>query len=155
MTKKVDKIIVTNFAGLRSKYGAKGASAIRVAIKVLVNADKTRGLQTVVVGIDNKSQMKSLSAAPVTHPLDCRQNKNAIDAVYQALVPDYIMLLGSHDVIPHQDLKKPFFKGRTGDDPDKFAWGPPFGKTGRDDASSDDGSGRRRRDCPNVPPHDR
>ena len=33
------------------------------------------------------------------------------------------MILGSIDVIPHQDLKNPLYDGPKGDDPDEFAYG--------------------------------
>src|SRR5262249_50907422 len=46
-----------------------------------------------------------------------------IDKVYASLAPDYLMILGSVDVIPHQDLKNPLYDGPTGDDPDEFAYG--------------------------------
>ena len=40
-------------------------------------------------------------------PTSPRQNKRAIDAVAKQLRPDYLMLLGSVDVIPHQDMRNP------------------------------------------------
>jgi hypothetical protein len=45
----------------------------------------------------------------VTDPTDQVQNKNTIDFLYKAHNPDYVMLLGSQDVIPHQDLTNPLF----------------------------------------------
>ncbi len=123
MADKIDKIIVTNFAALRAKYSGVGITAIRAAIRTLIAADKKRGLRSMLIDIGNRTQMRSLSTAPVTRPQNHRQNKQAIDGVYRALTPDYIMLLGSRDVIPHQDLKNPLFTKAHGDDPDKYAWG--------------------------------
>ncbi|MET4390635.1 hypothetical protein ABIB73_006417 [Bradyrhizobium sp. F1.4.3] len=123
MPTKIDKVIVTHFGQLRSKYGAAGLRAIRAAIRTLQRADRTRGLQTSVIGLDETSRMRSLRGRAMTKADDSKQAKGAIDAIYRTLTPDYIMILGSHDVVPHQDLKNPLFKGRGGDDPDKFAWG--------------------------------
>ena len=121
MPVKVDKVVITNFAALKTKYGPRGLKAIRAAVTRLVAADKRRGLKTVLVDLDSKSGMKSV--ARVMDHRSCRQNKEAIDGIYRALTPDYIMILGSRDVIPHQDIKNPLFTKRNGDDPDQFAWG--------------------------------
>ena len=123
MPAKIDKVVISNFAALKDKYGSRGLRAIRAAVARLIAADKGRGLNTVLVDVDSKAKMKSLSAARVIDHRNCRQNKEAIDGVYKALMPDYIMILGSRDVIPHQDMKNPLFTKRNGDDPDQFAWG--------------------------------
>ena len=44
----------------------------------------------------------------------------AIDAVCTAFVPDYLVILGATDVVPHQDLRNPMFGS---DDPDEFDFG--------------------------------
>src|SRR6185295_18546805 len=41
----------------------------------------------------------------------------------EALAPDYMMILGAIDVIPHQDLKNPLFSTDPDGDDDKFAYG--------------------------------
>ncbi|MFO1061993.1 MAG: hypothetical protein U1E53_34105 [Dongiaceae bacterium] len=125
MATKIDKVIVTNLAALRAKYGAAGLTRLQKAVNALVAADRGRGLVTQLVGLDDKTDMGRLSATPVTDPADARQNKTAIDAVYRGLAPDYLMLLGAVDVIPHQDLKNPLYTGGTGpeDDVDPLALG--------------------------------
>jgi hypothetical protein len=123
MANKIDKVIVTSLARLRAKYSQRGLMAIRGALAALRRADARRGLGTTIVSVDDVSQMRALGARPATNPLDVKQAKAAIDGIYRALTPDYIMILGAHDVIPHQDISNPLFRGRTGDDPDKFAWG--------------------------------
>jgi hypothetical protein len=52
-----------------------------------------------------------------------KQNKTAVDGVFRSVAPDYIMLLGATDVIPHQDMKNPLYTSPTGDDPDPIAYG--------------------------------
>lgn len=104
-----DKVIVTNITALKDKYGATGLSKIHTAIKRLIAADKKREISTVLVALDNKKEMSAVQGTAVDDPLDPRQNKNAIDAVFNALTPDYLMILGAIDVVPHQDLKNPLF----------------------------------------------
>jgi len=101
-----DKVIVTNLAVLKQKYGA-GFKKIHAAIQALIAADKARGIRTRLVALDDPGAMKKLKAPPVVKPRNPMQNKQAIDGVYRALLPDYVLLLGATDVIPHQDLKNP------------------------------------------------
>lgn len=116
----MDKVIITNFDALTAKYRSSGLSKIKSALKKLIAADKKRGLETIVVALDNAAQMKKLNAPVVTDPKSERQNKRAVDAINKALAPSYIMLLGSIDVIPHQSLANPVFDGDQ--DPDRFAY---------------------------------
>lgn len=104
----IDKLIVTNLSVLRKKYGA-GMQRILNAVNALITADQRRGLRTVLIGLDNARTMHALRAKRVTTPGDRRQVKNAIDDVYRAVQPDYLVILGSYDVIPHQHLKDPMF----------------------------------------------
>jgi hypothetical protein len=120
---KIDKLILTNLGALKSKYGAKGVQQIQAALRDLIAADKRRGLETRLIGLDDSSAMSAFSLLPVTDPTDPSRNKSAVDGLYRALAPDYVVLLGSIDVIPHQDMKNPLYSGATGDDPDEFAYG--------------------------------
>ena len=115
-----DKVIVTNVGAMKVKYGS-GYSQITKAVRRLVAADKKRGLKTRLVALDNSRSMKLLKAKPVLDARDCRQNKTAIDGVFAALTPDYLVLLGAVDVIPHQDLVNPVPFDPEGD-ADRTAW---------------------------------
>jgi hypothetical protein len=115
-----DKIIVTNLSRLKAKYGASGVTGIKAAVGKLIAADKKRGLDTRLVSLDDAPAMKKLASPPVTRPADPRQNKQAIDGVCKKLSPDYLVILGAPDVIPHQDLRNPVFDPP--DDPDEFAF---------------------------------
>lgn len=106
-----DKVIITNLSALKEKYRASGVMAIKKAIRSLIAADKKRGLNTTLVALDDAKQMEKLNAPAVKAPADAKQNKRAIDGVYQASRPDYLMLLGATDVIPHQDLRNPLNDG--------------------------------------------
>lgn len=116
-----DKIIVTNRSALARKYGSKGLASIRKALTALIAADKKRGIQSRVVYLDNKARMKKLGGKAVMNPDDPRENKTAIDAVFKSLNPDYLMILGAPDVVPHQDLDNPAYKPP--EDDDNSAWG--------------------------------
>lgn len=116
-----DKIIVTHRGALTSKYGAKGLARIRKALSVLIAADKKRGIKSHVVYLDDAAVMKKLKAKPMEVATDRRAAKTAIDGVYRTLNPDYLMILGAPDVVPHQNLVNPVFSA--GDDDDQYASG--------------------------------
>lgn len=115
-----DKVIVSNRSALVAKYGNSGLTAIKSALSKLKAADRQRGLITRVVYLDDSAAMKKLGGKAVSNRLDPRQVKTAIDAVCKALNPDYLMILGSVDVVPHQDVRNPLFE--PGEDDDAQAW---------------------------------
>ena len=67
--------------------------------------------------------MKKLKATAVQDAVDPQQNKRAIDGVCHALIPDYLMILGAIDVIPHQQLRNPLYTTNPDGDTDQFAYG--------------------------------
>lgn len=123
-----DKVIVTNRRVLDAKYGS-GVTVVDAAVAGVVAADLARGILTRVLDLSDPVQMAALAVTglpwlpagapdpvPVTDPTDCAQNKAAIDAIYRAMLPDYLVLLGSIDVIPHQDVVNPVFSPGVDDD---------------------------------------
>ena len=100
------KIVVTNQTALTHKYGVAGWASIRRALTALGAADAARGITTQVVCIDVASDMAAYRAVPVASPTDERGAKDAIDAVSTGS-PDYILVLGAPDVVPHQSLGNP------------------------------------------------
>ncbi len=119
---RVHKVIVTNATALRRKYGDGGLKAIRRAVNRLIIADKNRGLITIMIALDDAARIKKFAAPAVIDPADAMQNKTAIDTVYRHFAPDYLMILGSIDIVPHQDLKNPLYSPPNGDT-DVFAHG--------------------------------
>jgi hypothetical protein len=111
-----DKVIATNRGALRAKYGAAGLEAIRKAVADLVAADATRGLRSRLVFLDDAATMKRFGGRAVTDAMDPRQNKAAVDAIWRKANPEYLMILGAPDVVPHQDMANPI---AAGDDPDR------------------------------------
>ena len=115
----VDKLIVTNRAALRRKYGARGLAKVTACVKALIAADRKRGLITRVIAVDSAAMKRY--GPRVTNSTSASQNKRAIDALHRALRPHYLLILGSIDVVPHQDPKNPVFVDDQEDDP--VAWG--------------------------------
>jgi hypothetical protein len=125
-----DKIIVSNSAALIAKYGDAGFSKVKTSIKNLIAADLKRGIKTRLVYLDNAATMKSFRGVAVNDRISPRQNKEAIDAIFRATNPEYLMILGAPDVVPHQDVVNPTFDPL--DDPDKYAYGDlPYACDGR------------------------
>ena len=103
------------------KYGRQGVAKIRQALRALSAADGKRGIKTRVVYLDDAKVMKKLGGKPVANAVDPRENKQAIDGIFTSINPDYLMILGAPDVVPHQDLANPVYQQDGDDDP--TAWG--------------------------------
>lgn len=90
------KIVITNGSVIDDKYQGR-AQDVWDALDRLIAADAARGIQTSVARIDQQG---------VVDPQDATQAKAAIDALLTP-APDYAMLLGGPDVIPHVALDNP------------------------------------------------
>ena len=96
-----DKIIVSNRSALLKKYTEQELRLIEDAVDDLIASDDERGISTRLVYLDDKAAMRDVGARPVRGPADTRGNKDAIDKLYKRYTPDYIMILGAPDVVPH------------------------------------------------------
>ena len=94
------KILVTNRAALVAKYGTSGVKQIEKAVASLIAADRPRGMNTRLIYLDGAS----LGNKRVTRPGDAVENKTAVDAVAKKHRPEYLVILGSHDAVPYQEL---------------------------------------------------
>lgn len=103
------KVLLSHRGALTAKYGAAGLSRIRSAARGLAASDKARGLTTRLVFLDDKRTASRLGLSPVADPADARGAKAFVDGVDEAWTPDYLMLLGSVDVVPMQPLTNPLF----------------------------------------------
>lgn len=117
-----DKLIVSHRRALKAKYGAGGFATVQTAVRALIAADRQRGIRSRLVFLDDAAAMKKLKARPITAASSPRQAKVAIDAVFRATDPEYLMILGAPDVVPQQDLTNPLYSPPD-DDPDACAWG--------------------------------
>jgi len=111
-----DKIIVSHADALKRKYGAPGLAKIREALDRLVESDARHHLRTKVVFMDRVNDMR-LRGKPLGPTPTPRQAKMAVDAIYEAEHPDYLMILGAQDVVPFQLLDNPLWE-EGGDDDD-------------------------------------
>ncbi len=109
------KAIITNKSALKEKYKAAGFKVVEKAIARLVRADRKRGVTSEVFFVDDKTTMEGVGGNPVTNAASPKANKEAIDDICEAHAPDYVLLLGAPDVVPHQPLRNPV---RNGGDPD-------------------------------------
>jgi hypothetical protein len=116
-----DKIIVSNRSALTAKYGKTGLARVEAAMAALIAADKARGIRSRLVYLDNVAAMEKAKGKAVTIASSPRQNKEAIDAVFDSTDPEYLMILGAPDVVPHQDLKNLQYK--KDHDDDRYAYG--------------------------------
>jgi hypothetical protein len=105
---EIDKVIITNMGALRDKYG-KSMPRIERAMKRLVEADEKRGIESKVVALDAAPDMEAVRGRAVADKDDQKQVKNAVDAISKFYRPDYMMILGAPDVVPHQDLRNPVY----------------------------------------------
>jgi len=94
---KLDKIIITNMGALKEKYGEK-FGRVEQAIQRLITAEQKRGLDTMLVAIDSEADMAEVHGEAVKEEDDQRAVKKAIDAMFDAYEPDYIMILGAQDM---------------------------------------------------------
>jgi hypothetical protein len=116
-----DKLIVTNRAALEEKYGKAGLARIKSAVDALIAADAARDIKSRLVYLDDAVAMKRYKAKPVKICTNPRQNKDAIDAIFRSDNPEYLLILGAPDVVPHQNLSNPVYDPENDDD--KYAWG--------------------------------
>lgn len=103
---RIDKLIVTHRAALKAKYGGR-RSDVLAALKRLVAADAGRGLRSKLVYLDDAAALRAAKGKPATDPADERAAKAAVDALHRHHRPDYLLIVGAWDVVPHIALRNP------------------------------------------------
>jgi hypothetical protein len=99
----IDKLIISNKTALQKKYKTDFPK-IESLLKKIVSADKSKGLSTKYIFIDDVASMKSGKARVVTKTSNEKENKNAIDDLFLFFKPDYLLIFGAGDIIPFQKL---------------------------------------------------
>jgi hypothetical protein len=92
------KVILVNGGALDSKYAGKSA-LVWNAVDDLIAADQARGIESQLVKLDDAAG--PVGEAAIADRGDWRQAKAAVDVTAAALSPDYLMLLGGPDLLPH------------------------------------------------------
>lgn len=103
----IDKLVLSHRGALQAKYQAAGFKQIESALKALVAADKKRGLVTQVLYLDDAAALTPLGAKAMKTRSSASQAKAAVDALFKALAPHYLVLIGAPDVVPMVALKNP------------------------------------------------
>ena len=112
---ELDKVIITNRRALEGKYGS-AMPRIEKGIQSLISADKKRGLEARLMLMDSAVQMSEVHGKEVKDKDDQAQVKAAVDSICKAYHPDYVLILGAPDIVPHQDLKNPAYDAQGDDD---------------------------------------
>ena len=103
------KLAVTVRSALASKYTADALKKIDAAVDGWIAAEKARGINTVLVGLDAKKDMEGQGLQPIQGKVTALKAKKAIDALAKKLSPDYIVILGGDDVVPQFHVPNPSF----------------------------------------------
>lgn len=130
------KLIVTHRGRLVKKYGTAGADTIDAAVAALAAADTARGLETHYVHLDVAGEVQPFGATPVSSTPAASRCKKAIDTIFPSLTPDYLVLLGSDDVMPHFRVPNPVLLRPGGDGDEKVPTDNPYATSLRFDPSS-------------------
>lgn len=104
----MNTVWITNYVALRSKYGQSGADEIWNAIKLAAAPGDKR---------INLANPGTVPFPAVTTATSSKQNKDAVDRIYQHFSPNYIAIVGAQDVVAFQKLKNPC------NDEDGSVWG--------------------------------
>jgi hypothetical protein len=96
-----NKLIVTHRGNLLAKYGEAGVADIEDAVAKLVEADTNRGIRSQFVHLDDADEVKHYQSKKVPRLPTAASCKRVIDKICSVLTPDYVVLLGADDVIPH------------------------------------------------------
>ncbi len=99
------KVIITSKTNLQNKYEKK-FTAVDKLLRQLAASDKKRQLDTHIIYIDDKTSCKKVGIKPVA-AVTKQSAKEAVDAVARKLNPAYILLFGSQDIFPFQEVKNP------------------------------------------------
>ena len=99
------KLIISCKKPLTSKYGAD-LKKVDALLAKLAAADKSKAITTKIVYIDDPASAAKagISVAASNSEKDC---KNAVDALYKKLKPDYILLFGAQDIVPFVSIVNP------------------------------------------------
>jgi hypothetical protein len=109
------KLSVTIGKRLVAKYGAAGSKSIDAAIRAWSAAATPLGFKTIHLPLDDANAMARYKVRPLRGAVTPVKVKRVIDALFAALHPDYLVLIGSGDVIPFFEVTNP--SSRQDDEP--------------------------------------
>jgi hypothetical protein len=100
------KLIISCKNPLTLKYGAANFKKVDALLAKLAAADKNKKITTRIVYIDDAASAAK-AGIPVFASTTEKDCKNAVDALYTQLKPDYIVLFGAQDIVPFVTLVNP------------------------------------------------
>jgi hypothetical protein len=110
------KLSITVRSALVKKYSAPALAGIDAAVAAWIQADAARAIRTVHLAIDDAAAMKPYKVAPLTGAVTPGKVKAVLDALVAQLAPEYIVLFGSDDIVPHFVVDNPSIDKKAGDD---------------------------------------
>jgi ketosteroid isomerase-like protein len=109
------KLSVTIRKRLLAKYGRSGVKSIDAAIRAWSAANAAQGFKTVHVALDDAAALAKHGVRPLRGAVTAAKAKRVVDALFAALTPDYLVLIGSGDVVPFFEVVNP--SARQDDEP--------------------------------------
>ena len=97
------KVVISSKTNLVAKYNASNFIEIDKHLKALIKADAARNVFTKIVYIDDKDSAKSLSIKNVER-ITPKSVKEFVDKLFKNSKFAYLMIFGSQDIIPFQNL---------------------------------------------------
>jgi len=110
------KLSVTVKANLEKKYPAAARARVDAAVTAWIRADAARGIRTVHLALDDAADMRPYQVPAIRGTATAVKIKKTLDALVAKLSPDYIVLFGSADIVPHFSVKNPS-RSKEDDDP--------------------------------------
>jgi hypothetical protein len=101
------KLSITIRSNLVKKYPAPALARIDAAVAEWINADEARAIRTVHVALDDAVAMKPYKVAALKGAITAAKVKDKLDAIVARLSPDYIVLFGSGEIVPHFSVPNP------------------------------------------------
>src|SRR5260221_4294953 len=100
----IDKLVVSDRQNLLAKYGSD-LSLIQAAVSKWIQADWVKGIQSKLVYLDVVADV-GLNGMAVVSGTE-KEFKDVIDAFFKEHTPDYLVIRGAPDIVPHQTLTNP------------------------------------------------
>ena len=111
------KLNITCRKPLQKKYNATAIQRIDSAIAKWIAADANRGIRTIHLAVDSAADMRPYKIAPVIGRPSAAKVKKALDQLIAGLSPDYVVIIGSGDIVPLFDVTNPTRSGDGDTDP--------------------------------------
>jgi hypothetical protein len=110
------KLCVTVKRNLEKKYDQAALQEISRAAKDWTAAEAKRGIQTAFVAVDDAAAMKTQGVTPISGKATAAKIKRAVDALWNRLNPDYLVLFGGDEIVPMFVVANPSYDPGGDDD---------------------------------------